>query len=69
MFFRKNLPDTERGIRFAIAGAMILCGLYLFGFTAVGYAIAGAGVFTALTAFFGFCPACAMIGRKPVAPN
>ncbi len=69
MFFRKNLPGAERGIRFAAAVAMILCGLYLFGFTVAGYAIAAAGAFTALTAIFGFCPACAMIGRKPVSPN
>ena len=69
MFFRKNLPAPERGLRFAAAGALILGGLYWFGFTVTGYAIAGAGVFIALTALFGFCPACATIGRKPVAPN
>jgi hypothetical protein len=35
--------------------------------TLAGWALIGAGVVTLLTAFVGFCPMCAMIGRKPLA--
>ena len=31
-----------------------------------GYALAAAGLYTALAGVFGYCPACAMIGRKPI---
>lgn len=67
MFFRKNLPGWERTIRLFAGAAIAACGLYWFGLTPAGYALAAAGGFTALTALFGFCPACAMIGRPPVA--
>ncbi len=34
--------------------------------TTLGLLLAGAGVFTALTGLVGFCPACALAGRKPL---
>lgn len=64
MFFKKNLPLWERAARFAAAIAMVAYGLIGFPGLLLGYMIAGAGVFTAVTALFGFCPACAMVGRK-----
>lgn len=64
MFFKKNLPQWERALRFAGAIAMVAYGLVLLQGQMLGYMIAGAGVFTAVTAVFGFCPACAMVGRK-----
>lgn len=69
MLYRKNLPNWERGARLAAAVAIIACGFYGFGFSLAGYAVAAAGVLTSLTAIFGFCPACSVIGRKPVAPD
>ena len=33
-----------------------------------GYLIAGTGVVAILTGFFGFCPMCAMVGRKLPSP-
>jgi hypothetical protein len=33
-----------------------------------GYLIAGAGAVAILTGFFGFCPMCAMVGRKLPSP-
>jgi len=64
-FLKRNLPNWERALRIALG-------------VAVGGAIAGhfvsAGLFTWLaiatavtlvsTAFVGFCPACAMVGRR-----
>lgn len=47
------------------AGAiMIACGLLGLKGMPVGYLIAGIGVMTMLTGFFGYCPACAVAGRK-----
>jgi Protein of unknown function (DUF2892) len=62
MFYRKNLPIWERMARVTGGAAMTACGLLgLFGF---GYVMAGAGVATAITGFVGFCPMCAMVGRR-----
>ncbi len=64
MFYRKNLPGWERALR-AIAGiALIAWGLLAFPAAPLGYAIAAGGATAILTGFFGFCPMCAMVGRK-----
>ncbi len=66
MLYRKNLPTWERTTR-AIAGiAMVACG-YLapgLGGTPAGLIVAAIGVITLLSGLVGFCPACAMVGRK-----
>jgi hypothetical protein len=74
MFYRKNLPGWERAMR-ALGGAvMIVYGLFgtpgLPGMPGAmaGYLIAGTGVVAILTGFFGFCPMCAMVGRKLPSP-
>ena len=65
MFYRKNVWAWEQLVRL-IAGAVMIGGglLYLIGWP--GYAVAATGLYVALTGVFGYCPACAMIGRKPV---
>jgi len=68
MFYRKNLPGWERAVR-AIGGVgMIAYGLIGMSGTTAGYVIAGAGVVTIATGFFGFCPMCAMVGRRLPSP-
>lgn len=48
-----------------LLGALIVAGsLMQLGTTPLGLALAASGVFTALTGLFGYCPACAMVGRK-----
>ena len=48
-----------------VGGAvMVACGLLGLSGMPIGYLIAGAGLVTALTGFVGFCPMCAMAGRK-----
>jgi Protein of unknown function (DUF2892) len=65
MFYRKNVFAWEQAIRVLAGIAMIAGGLvYLPGWP--GYAMAAGGLYTALTGVFGYCPACAMIGRKPI---
>ena len=64
MFYQKNLPGWERALRTVAAAAMIACGLIGLPGLAIGYLIAAAGVYTGVTGLFGFCPACAMAGRR-----
>jgi hypothetical protein len=64
MFYRKNLPGWERLVRIVAGAAMLACGLIGLPGLPVGFMIAGVGVVTILTGFIGFCPACAMAGRR-----
>ncbi|WP_371412889.1 DUF2892 domain-containing protein [Thiomonas sp. X19] len=64
MFYVKNVPTWERVLR-------VVMGLMALGFAAIhwgGSPVAiGAGVMGAvlsMTGLFGFCPMCAMVGRK-----
>ena len=64
MFYRKNLLGWERAMRVVGGAVMVACGLLGLAGMPIGYLIAGAGLVTALTGFVGFCPMCAMVGRK-----
>ncbi|MCV2369679.1 DUF2892 domain-containing protein [Roseateles oligotrophus] len=63
-FLKRNLPNWERAIRIAmgIAIAAAILGGLTTGFASY-LAIATAATMV-LTAFVGFCPACAMAGRR-----
>jgi Protein of unknown function (DUF2892) len=63
MFYRR-----ERAARVIGGVAIIACGLLGLPGTPVGYLIAGAGAVAIMTGFFGFCPMCAMAGRRLPAP-
>jgi len=64
MFYRKNMGSKESWAR-VIGGALIVaCSLTQIGLTPLGVVLASSGVLTALTGVIGFCPACAMAGRK-----
>jgi ABC-type transport system involved in cytochrome bd biosynthesis fused ATPase/permease subunit len=65
MFYRKNVWAWEQLVRL-VAGAMMIGGglMFLSGWLAYGIAIMG--LYLALTGLFGYCPACAMIGRKHI---
>ncbi|MBC7604983.1 MAG: DUF2892 domain-containing protein [Ramlibacter sp.] len=66
MLYRKNVGSRESLVR-VLGGALIVIGsLSQIGTTPLGLLIAASGVFTALTGVFGFCPACALAGRKPL---
>jgi hypothetical protein len=74
MFYRKNLPGWERAMR--SVGGVVMIAFGLFGMPGLpgmpgamaGYLIAGTGAVAILTGFFGFCPMCAMVGRKLPSP-
>ncbi len=69
MIYTKNITSRERALR-ALAGlAMIACGLLGFPALPFGYALAATGLVMMLTAFLGFCPMCALAGRKISSSN
>jgi hypothetical protein len=68
MFYRKNLPGWERAVRLLGGVAVIANGLLGHSGMPMGYLIAGAGVVLLMTGFFGFCPMCAMVGRRLRSP-
>jgi len=69
IYFKRNLPSWERAIR--LLSGLVLAGLAVLFSTSplmmwIGMA---AGLSLVGTAIVGFCPMCAMVGRKPVADN
>lgn len=64
MFYIKNVPGWERIIRIAM-GLMAL-GYAVMSWGASGLAVAMGimGTMLAMTGVIGFCPMCAMVGRK-----
>ena len=63
MFYVKNVPTWERALR-VIAGLAVAAwsALALGGLWGTALALSAAGI--VLSGLFGFCPACAMVGRK-----
>jgi len=64
MFYRKNVGSKERLARLVAGALMGACGLFFLGATPLGWLVFGAGVMSVVTGLFGFCPACALAGRK-----
>ncbi len=63
MFYVKNLPGWERWLRVGSGVAMAIYAL-LRGGGIVGWMLAAAGIGIALTGVLGFCPMCALAGRR-----
>lgn len=65
-FLQRNLPAWERALR--LGGALLLaCAGLLWLSSGWSMALAiGSALMLGLTGIAGFCPACALVGRKPV---
>ena len=63
MWYLKNLPVWERVLRFVAAALMAACA-WRFGLTPVGAAFAVAAGTSIVTALVGYCPLCAIGGRR-----
>ena len=63
MFYVKNLPLWERYLRIGAGAAMAAYALLGVG-DMIGWFIFACGVGAAATGIFGFCPACALAGRR-----
>ena len=67
-YLKRNLPWWERTLR-AAATLALLAAAALAGMPAGGllwWLLIASAATAALTAIVGFCPACALFGRKPV---
>ncbi|MGS0742964.1 YgaP family membrane protein [Glaciimonas sp. GG7] len=64
MFYAKNMPNWERALRL-IMGVMALVFVGMnWGSSDLGIGAGIMGAMLAMTGLFGFCPMCAMVGRK-----
>lgn len=63
MIYRKNLPGWERLTRLGAALGLGLCA-FLFRDGALGLVFAAGAIMAALTSALGFCPMCAVVGRR-----
>ncbi len=63
MFYVKNVPVLERVLRVALGVGVAGAAMYLLG-GLTGMLVAGSALGIALTGLFGFCPMCAMVGRR-----
>jgi hypothetical protein len=67
-FYVKNVPNGERVVRVLAASALVG---YALGWLAApwSFVVAGSAAGFALTGLVGFCPACALVGRRLRAPQ
>ena len=63
MLYAKNLPNWERIVRLLASAVIALCAYKFWGHP-LGVIFALLAVYNTLTSIFGFCPACALAGRR-----
>lgn len=64
-YLKRNLPYRERAARLVLA-AIAAAALWVFAIGAAAWAGSLIAASLALTAIVGFCPACAMVGRRSI---
>lgn len=64
MFYSKNVPGWERVLRIVMGAMMLVASIAWFGPTTIGWALGIMGAMAAMSGLVGFCPACAMVGRR-----
>jgi hypothetical protein len=64
MFYSKNVPLWERVLRIVTGVAILAGSLAYFGSTPAGWIVGITGAAVMMTGLVGFCPACAMVGRR-----
>lgn len=65
MIYRKNLPLWERGLRTFLALVLIGLSLWLETSSLLQWIMSINAIVLVVTGFFGYCPACHLMGRKP----
>jgi len=65
-YLQQNLPWWERALRVALGAAVAIAALALQANGLMLWLAVAAAATLALTGFVGFCPACAMFGRRPI---
>jgi hypothetical protein len=64
MVYRKNVGPMERMARVLAAALMIACAFTAFAQSPLKWVFLGAGATTLITGVIGFCPMCAIGGRR-----
>ena len=65
MFYPKNVPNWERAIRIVFGIVLIALPLLQQSFGLIGaIVLIASGILAIATGFVGWCPACALVGRK-----
>jgi Protein of unknown function (DUF2892) len=64
MFYVKNLPVWERWGRGLLGLMLGVAGAVIFGNSASGWVLLALGAVALSTGLIGFCPLCALVGRK-----
>lgn len=63
MIYRKNVPVWERVLRVAFGLALAAYAFSIWG-SLLSFVLVASGVGVAMTGFVGFCPMCALAGRR-----
>ena len=66
MFYRKNVGTVERVARTLAGAVMITCAFTAFAQSPLKWVLLASGIVTVFTGAVGFCPACAMAGRRSI---
>ena len=64
MLYVKNIRGWERAVRVAMGVGLLAASVLYFGATSMGWGVGAMGAMAAMSGLLGFCPACAMVGRK-----
>lgn len=64
MFYAKNVPAWERALRSVLGVLALAYAAMNWGSSGLAVAVGIVGAMLAMTGVIGFCPMCAMAGRK-----
>jgi hypothetical protein len=64
VIYVKNVPNWERGLRVVMGTMAIAFAAMSWGVSGVAVGVGITGAVLAVTGLVGFCPMCAMLGRK-----
>jgi hypothetical protein len=64
VFYRKNVGTVERVVRIGAGCVWMVGGFMIFGRDAMGWVAGASGLIAIATGLVGFCPACALVGRR-----
>ena len=67
LYLKSNLPVLERAVRITLAVGLVIATIALGVGGWMRLAAYASAATLAATAFIGFCPACWLFGRKPIA--
>lgn len=64
MIYVKNVPGWERWVRGLLGFVVLGTALALFGYSWLGLGFGIVGIMALMTGLIGFCPICALAGRR-----